>query len=199
MRYAEQRTLFHEDRPAECMRGPLNTCLAPCAGRCTQQQYAQQIEAAQALLDGSDTSIIDSLQTLMQEAASQHQYERAATLRDAWTELTFLNEHFQLMRDVRRDYWFVYTVPCSGGFTLWMFVAGGNVVKVVRQPDSEESVYRCLQLLEAIYDGGDRESWDEDLDQMQLVASWFRQYPDEMKSALQPEQAMAHCRSGLQL
>jgi len=194
IRYAEQRTLFQEDRPAECMRGPLDTCLAPCAGGCTRQEYTQQIEAVRALLDGSDASIVYSLEAEMADASSRRDFEKAAALRDAWTELTFLHEHLQLMRDVRRNYWFVYPVPCHTGATLWMLVAGGSIVKVIREPNSEESAYQCLQSLEATYDGGERESWDEDFDQMQLVSSWFRQYPDEMQSVLQPEQAKQHCR-----
>lgn len=194
IRYAEQQTLFQEDREAKCMRAPLATCLAPCAGGCTRREYARQIEAARALLDGSDTSIIDNLATAMHEAAGRRDFEKAATLRDAWTDVTFLHEHLQLMRDVRRNYWFVYPVPCHTGATLWMLVAGGSIVKAIRRPDSEKSAYQCLQSLEATYGGGERASRDEDVDQMQLVASWFRQYPDEMKSVLQPEQATAHCR-----
>jgi excinuclease ABC subunit C len=100
------------------MRGPLNPCLAPCAGGCTRQEYARHIEAARALLDGSDASIIDRLET-----------------------------------------------AC-----------------------------RCLESLK-MASGRERESWDEDFDQMQLVASWFRQYPEELTSVLQPEQAGEYCRT----
>lgn len=97
------------------------------------------------------------------------------------------------MRDVRRNYWFVYPVPCHTGVTLWMLVAGGSIVKAVRRPDSEKSAYQCLQSLEATY-GKERASRDEDVDQMQLVASWFRQYPNEMRNVLEPEQATECCR-----
>ena len=194
IRYAEQQTLFHENREAGCMRGPLATCLAPCAGGCTRHEYAQQIEAARSLLDGSDTSVLESLENAMQDTASRRDFEQAATLRDAWTDLTFLHEHLKLIHDVRRDYWFVYPVPCHTGVTLWMLVAGGSIAKVVRQPDSEEAAYQCLQSLEATFDGEERKSWAGDFDQTQLVASWFRQYPEELKGVLQPEQATEYCR-----
>jgi hypothetical protein len=80
-----------------------------------------------------------------------------------------------------------------------MVVAGGSIVKVVPLPDSEASAYECLQTLKATYHGGDWEFWDEDFDQMQLIASWFRQYADEITTVLQPAQAIDHCRSYLKV
>lgn len=69
----------------------------------------------------------------MQAAASQQEYEKAASLRDTWNELTFLSDYIDLIRSVRRDYWFVYPVPCHTGADLWALVAGANVVEVIRR------------------------------------------------------------------
>jgi excinuclease ABC subunit C len=199
IRYAGQQTLFPDDRHAECMRGPLNTCLAPCAEGCTHQQYGQQIDAARALLDGDDASKIDNLKREMDAAAAQFDFERAARLRDAWTDLAYLSEYVDSMRSVRRDYWFVYPVPCHTGATVWMVVAGGTIVEALLQPDSEISANRCLGSLETIDHRGELKYRVEDFDQMQVTASWFRQHPHEMAKVLQPAQAVERCRSYLRL
>jgi excinuclease ABC subunit C len=52
MRFADQLDLFGADPQPLCMRADVSKCLAPCAGRCTKQEYTAQVELARRFLDG---------------------------------------------------------------------------------------------------------------------------------------------------
>jgi len=199
IRYAEQMTLLAHDGHPGCLRGEIGTCLAPCSGQRTQQDYAQRIAAARALLDGRDTTVISHYELAMQEAADQRAFERAATCRDAWQQLTLLHDQLQMLRHARRDFWFVY--PFQGHSTSgrrpgvkWLVIAGGVLVAVLRAPRTPPAARRCLGLLERTF--ADRQfPLREDYDQIRLVTAWFRQHPDERGRILNPDQAQALCRA----
>jgi excinuclease ABC subunit C len=196
MRFAEQRDLFPMQHAAACLRGDVGTCLAPCAGRCTHGDYARQLAAARALLDGLDRLPLERLEAQMAQASAALQFERAGALRDAWDRLTYLAGEIELVRDVRQDYWFVYPTPGHGGRTHWNLIAGGDVAAVVRSPESPASAHRCLEALEAAYAGQRHRSLapPDDYGQLRLVASWFRQHPGEIDRVLEPAAALARCR-----
>jgi excinuclease ABC subunit C len=198
MRYAEQMTLLVHDGHPACLRGEIGTCLAPCSGQRTRQDYGQRIAAARALLDGRDTTMIDRYELAMQDAADRRAFEQAATYRNLWEQLTLLHDQLQLLRSAQRDYWFVYPVQgCSATHTRatieWMLIAGGTLVAVLREPRTPAAARRCLGLLEQTF--ADRQfPVSEDYDQIRLVAAWFRQHPDERGRILDPDQAQAICR-----
>jgi excinuclease ABC subunit C len=194
IRFSDQLDLFAMDRQSACLRGDVGSCLAPCAGRCTRQQYVRQLEAARRLLDGTDRSMLDRLQADMQQAASEQHYERAASLRDASDELTYLVEQIELVREVREAYWFVYPVPCHTGRTLWKLIAGGDIAAVVRAPHDQGTARKCRDLLERVYSRGEQTEDIGDFGQIRLIASWFRQHPEQLQHALEPEEALSQCK-----
>lgn len=95
MRYADQRDLFEVGRRPVCLRGDVGGCLAPCAGQCSRAQYMAAIDEARALLDGRDRCVLERLQAEMAAAAADNCFERAAMLRDAWEELTYLLDQIE--------------------------------------------------------------------------------------------------------
>ncbi len=196
IRFADQRDLFAMDREAACLRGDVGGCLAPCAGRCTRPEYTRQIDSARALLDGTDLGELDRLQTAMERAAAGQQFERAASLRDAWDDLAYLVEQLELLRDVREHYWFVYPVPCHTGRTLWIVIAGGDVAGVRRAPENSGTGRRWRELLDDVRrrrDSGQLNNL-EDLGRIRLAVSWFRQNPAEMDCILTLQEADDYCR-----
>ncbi len=199
MRFTDQLDLFDMDRRAACLRGDVGGCLAPCAGQCTYSQYTASIDAARALLDGRDLSILDRLQAEMIEAAAANSFERAAMLRDAMDELTYLVEQIEWLREVQQHYWFVYPVPGNTGRTVWKLIAGGDLAAVVREPVDEASRRRCRQMLDRVFHHRDRPDVEPvgDLGQMRTIASWFRRYPDQMQRVLGIEQAWHRCAGRL--
>jgi excinuclease ABC subunit C len=195
--YADQPALFLETDRSACMRGDLGTCLAPCAAGCAQREYAAQIDSALQLLDGRDRPVVDELESAMKEAASNCEFERAAALRDTWQQLAFVRDQLDLLRSVRRDYWFVYPVANRSGSASWALITGGNVAAVVPEPSSRASARLGLTLLENTFLSSAHKQANEDFDQVRLVASWFRQRGDELQRVLEPAQAIKSCHAWL--
>lgn len=96
-----------------CIYGNLKWCTAPCIGNVTREQYLEQVRAACDFLDGQCDEIAGQLEAEMKKAAIAQDYERAAQLRDAITDLkrtTRRTEKFEripytlpLAIDPRRD------------------------------------------------------------------------------------------------
>src|SRR5205085_11335336 len=82
MTFAGDGELFPVVRAAGCLRYEIGTCLGPCAGACSRPAYADKVRAAQAFLDGADSSPLQALERDMAAAAAAQAFERAAALRD---------------------------------------------------------------------------------------------------------------------
>jgi excinuclease ABC subunit C len=195
--FADQRTLFDQDWQAGCLRGSLASCSAPCAAGCSRPAYCRQIERAIAFLDGEDRRVLEQMESAMREASERHEFERAIGHRDALQELTYLAEELQLLRDVARDFWFVYPIHSVGSSNLWNVVAGGDVVAVAAEPGTEARARATSELLEKVFRQQDRQAHVpfEQFDRVRLVASWFRHHPEELENVMSPEDAIARCRT----
>ena len=56
--------------------------LAPCAGKCTQEEYRLQVLRALSFLNGDYQAVRDELTVEMKNAAQHLEFEKAAYLRD---------------------------------------------------------------------------------------------------------------------
>ena len=157
----------------------------------------RQIDRATAFLDGEDLHVLEQMETAMREASERHDYERAISHRDALQELTYLFDQLQLFRDVARDFWFVYPIRSAGASNLWNLIAGGDVVAVAAEPGTNSERKALGALLEQTFMQRDRQIPlpFEKYDRVRLVASWFRQHPEELEKVVSPENAMACCRT----
>jgi len=70
-----------------CLYGHLKFCTAPCIGNVTREQYLQQVLAACEFLSGQCEEMAAQLEEEMRKAAAGQDYEKAAVLRDALTDL----------------------------------------------------------------------------------------------------------------
>jgi excinuclease ABC subunit C len=70
-----------------CLYGNLKWCTAPCIGNVTREQYLEQVCAACGFLDGQCDEMAEQLEAEMRKAALAQDYEKAAELRDALTDL----------------------------------------------------------------------------------------------------------------
>ena len=70
-----------------CLYGNLKHCTAPCIGNVTREQYLQQVTAACDFLSGQCGEMQEQLDLEMRKAAAAQDYERAAMLRDALSDL----------------------------------------------------------------------------------------------------------------
>ena len=56
--------------------------MAPCAGKCTQEEYAEMISGVISFLNGDYGKVMEKLQQDMEEAAAAMRNEKAARIRD---------------------------------------------------------------------------------------------------------------------
>ena len=65
-----------------CLNYHIKRCLAPCVGLVSKEEYRKQIDEIIDLLDGKIDKIVKEIDTQMEEASKQLQFEKAAELRD---------------------------------------------------------------------------------------------------------------------
>jgi excinuclease ABC subunit C len=74
-------TIFkHRSRP--CLQYQIKRCSAPCVGRISDEDYAEDVKQAIAFLEGHDESLAKDLVRKMDAASKAMEYEQAAELRD---------------------------------------------------------------------------------------------------------------------
>ncbi len=192
-RFASQRTLFELPSDARCPRYALGTCLGPCAGLCSERQYAQRVRQVCDFLQGADRGLLDQLEQAMRKAAAQQAFERAAVLRDRWQSLRDLAEQLDRLHTARKTYSFVYPLPGYGGEMDWYLVHRGHVVAVIGAPEAPSSAQRAHATLERVFRAGGAPACTptaEDPEMIQLVGGWFRAHPEELDRVLSPDAAM---------
>ena len=65
-----------------CVHYEIGQCLAPCAGKVSEDAYAQVVKNVVNFLNGHAEGVVQGLTEEMRQAARAMQFERAATLRD---------------------------------------------------------------------------------------------------------------------
>jgi excinuclease ABC subunit C len=110
MRFADQGDLFGEpERSAPlCPRAELESCPAPCAGWCTEAEYAARVKEAVAFLEGRSDAPLERLDARMAEAAGRLAFEGAARTRDRRERLERLRDGILSTRRELERLTFVY-------------------------------------------------------------------------------------------
>jgi len=75
-----------------CVNYDIGKCLAPCAGKCTEEAYREMMEGVLHFLDGHYDEVLSRLKRDMAEAAAAMRYERAAKIRDKIRDVQGLME-----------------------------------------------------------------------------------------------------------
>ena len=65
-----------------CINYDIGKCMAPCAGKCTEETYWDMMDGVLAFLNGDYRQVCDQLKQSMNDAAAKMQYEKAAVYRD---------------------------------------------------------------------------------------------------------------------
>jgi excinuclease ABC subunit C len=185
MVFADQQEMFPVLRAPGCLRHEIGQCLAPCAAVCARGEYKAQVRMAVAFLDGRDPAPLAVLERHMIEASAALAFERAAALRDKLDALQWLNNHLQRVRDAARQS-FVYAVPSYEGPVLWYLIHEGRVQGLAEVDNAQPA-------LTAVY-GNQRERAApptvDEIDDVLLVAGWFRRHAAERDRTFLPELAL---------
>ncbi len=90
-------------RTRPCLQHQIKRCTAPCVGRVTKEQYAQQVDMARQFLKGSDRGIQEAFVQAMQVASDRLDYETAAQYRDRIRALTTIQSQQSVNVDKLKD------------------------------------------------------------------------------------------------
>ncbi|MGM0444263.1 MAG: excinuclease ABC subunit UvrC [Fibrobacterota bacterium] len=77
-----RREIAQGDHQRPCLNYSIGICSGPCASYISQQEYLQQIEMIERFFAGRRSSILSILNSAMQTAAQELNFEKAAHLRD---------------------------------------------------------------------------------------------------------------------
>ncbi|MEG3224687.1 MAG: excinuclease ABC subunit C [Methanobacteriales archaeon Met13] len=88
-----------------CLNYQIKLCQAPCAGKISKKEYQKQMEQVKLFLEGRYQDVKAMMHHEMEEAASSHQYEKAAALRDQLNSLDDILERqkMELNRNLDQD------------------------------------------------------------------------------------------------
>jgi excinuclease ABC subunit C len=77
------KELLNGRRPRPCLQYQIGRCLAPCVAEITPlDKYRQACEDARLFLEGRTEEVVRRLKAQMGQAAAEHRFEEAASLRD---------------------------------------------------------------------------------------------------------------------
>ncbi|MBR5959869.1 MAG: excinuclease ABC subunit UvrC [Clostridia bacterium] len=86
-----------------CMNYDIGRCLAPCAGKCTEETYREMMEGVLSFLGGDYDSVLKTLKKDMEEAAAALRFEKAAAIRDKIRDVQGLMERQIALRTDRSE------------------------------------------------------------------------------------------------
>ena len=86
-----------------CMNYDIGRCLAPCAGKCTEETYREMMEGVLSFLGGDYDSVLKKLKKDMEEAAALLRFEKAAAIRDKIRDVQGLMERQIALRTDRSE------------------------------------------------------------------------------------------------
>lgn len=75
-----------------CINYDIGKCLAPCAGKCTEEAYWDMMDGVLSFLNGDYKLVISKLQAQMAAYAEKMEYEKAASVRDKIRDVQGLME-----------------------------------------------------------------------------------------------------------
>lgn len=187
MHFSDQRELFVlPPRTPGCIRHEVGKCLGPCVAACTVAEYDERVALARAFLDGTDDGPMEALRGEMERAAEALAFERAAVVRDKLRRLEALREQFARLRFAVETLSFVYTVPGHEGADRVYLVRRGRVRHEEPAPRAARQRRRLAERVADVYAGVEREGTAvpaHEIDELLLLSSWFRRYPDELERA----------------
>ncbi len=88
-----------ENRSRPCLQYHIKRCTAPCVGKVSKEEYAEQVSGAQQFMEGKSRVVQERLAKAMQKASEKQEYEQAASYRDRIRALTSI----QTKHDINDD------------------------------------------------------------------------------------------------
>jgi excinuclease ABC subunit C len=183
--FSDQQELFSLGKKTPgCLRFEIKRCLGPCVGACSASEYRGRVALAQAFLEGADDGPLARFRHEMEAAGASLEFERAAAYRDRLRRLEDLRGQLDRLRVALSSLSFAYTLPGHEGEDRVYLIHRGSVRAEAEAPRTEEERGRLLQLADEIYAAKERADapvLTHEIDEILLVAAWFRRFPEELQ------------------
>jgi excinuclease ABC subunit C len=190
MVFADQQELFQLlPRTPGCIRYEVKKCLGPCVAGCSAAAYAERVALARAFLDGADDGPMEMLRAQMLRHSEALEFERAGMLRDKLGRLESLREQFLRFRFAVETLSFAYTVPGHEGDDRVYLVRRGRVRAERTAPRTVAERMELDALAAEVFAPVARETQQvptHEIDELLLLSSWFRRFPDELRRTVVP-------------
>ena len=89
--------------PRPCLYYDIHLCSGPCIGAITKADYRQMIEDLAKFLEGKTDPVLKRLQSEMEKASNQLNYEKAAVVRDQIQAVERVVERQKIISNERKD------------------------------------------------------------------------------------------------
>ena len=118
---------FFANRSRPCLQYQIQRCTGPCVGGITKEQYGRDVSAAVKVLEGRNDEVNQELGRRMDQAATNLDFEEAATIRDQLAHLKAVQAQQIVTTDARHDADIIGLAAGSGEYAVaLMFVRAGR-------------------------------------------------------------------------
>ena len=140
-------------RRRPCLNYQMKRCLAPCAGKVSQEDYSRVVNDVTLFLKGKNSELVGRLKASMATASENKRYEEAAVFRDKIkaVESVFDKQKIISTSLVDQD---IVASHCEGGFAMVqaLIIRGGKMqaekifkMKNLNQEDESEAISSFLK------------------------------------------------------
>jgi len=192
--FGDQLEIFGKGRTPRCLRAETGSCLGPCCGMCSSEEYRVGSETALRFLEGRTKEPLRLLHEEMEEAAQGFEYEYAALIRDRLTRLEMLQKELVGFKGRVEGLSFVYRLPGFKGDDRLYLIRKGLVEGEIPYPRGKLKRERAVRKVEEIYSRPPVQVGaltQETASEILLVARWFRLREEELGRTLRPEKWLA--------
>lgn len=190
MHFADQAELpVAAPRTPGCIRYEIGRCLGPCVGAVSAAHYDERVWLSREFLAGRHDAPIVALREAMEASSARLEFERAATLRDKVARLESLQSQFARLRFAVETLSFVYTVPGDRGDDRAYVIRRGRVRHEAPAPSTPKERALFESSVADVFAPVARETGAvpaHEIDELLLLASWFRKFPGELERTAPP-------------
>ncbi len=197
-----KQTLPLKSPKRPCINYDIGKCMAPCAGKCTEEAYWDMMDGVLAFLNGDYRQVCDNLKKSMNDAAAKMQYEKAAVYRDKIRRVEGLMER-QIAIQTAQGEQDIFALAQDGldAMVQLIYVRGGRMVGgdhfALPREGSEDPAEVLAEFLTQYYEDGaliPRHVLCETLpeDSMEQLEGWLRQQKGGAVTLTTPKRGEKH-------
>ncbi len=116
LRQCSDEELKKRTRP--CLLYDIKRCIAPCVGKCSEEEYKTYVDGAVSFLRGNNKEVLRMLETQMHKAAEETEFEKAAALLRTIRQIEHVTESADLSSEAEGKNVDVLGFYCKGGRVL---------------------------------------------------------------------------------